>query len=77
MLSLVDFKSVWQIFRNSKKDFLVWFASFLGVMLFGVEIGLGIAVVWTYPEESRVPNWVRFCELKFAHGHFVLKNTIF
>jgi hypothetical protein len=35
-LSLVDFKSVWYIFRVDKKDFAVWLASFVGVLTLGM-----------------------------------------
>ncbi|GIL90343.1 hypothetical protein Vretimale_18206 [Volvox reticuliferus] len=41
---LLEYEQAIYLFRVNKLDFLVWMASFLGVLFISIEIGLGIAI---------------------------------
>lgn len=59
----------------SKKDFLVWMASFLGTIFIGVEIGLGISVglaLLIVVAESAFPHTAELGQLP---GTEVYRNT--
>jgi len=43
--SLVDLAEAQSLYRVSKFDFAVWLAAFMGVLLLGVEMGVGVAIV--------------------------------
>jgi Sulfate permease family len=44
VIGLLNFTEAFRLFRLHFLDFIVWLAAFLGTVLAGVEIGLGIAV---------------------------------
>ncbi|KXZ44585.1 hypothetical protein GPECTOR_65g203 [Gonium pectorale] len=59
IVGLLEYEQAIYLFKVNKLDFLVWMASFLGVLFISVEIGLGIAIglaVLIVVYESAFPN---------------------
>lgn len=44
---LIDVKDFWTLFKKSKLDAMAWLFTFLGVVIFDVDIGLYIGLVST------------------------------
>eukprot|EP00042_Codosiga_hollandica_P040257 m.345391 g.345391 ORF g.345391 m.345391 type:complete len:288 (-) comp55813_c0_seq6:1554-2417(-) len=73
--NLIDFRVALKLWRSSKEDFLVWLTGFLGVMFFGVEIGMGsafaVSVLLLLLQISRAGN-----EIELYDEEFVLLDSL-
>ncbi|TXG61367.1 hypothetical protein EZV62_012730 [Acer yangbiense] len=57
VIGLIDYRGAFHLWKLDKLDFLVFLCSFVGVLFFSVQLGLGIAVKvlrWVREEEERI-----------------------